>query len=189
MQLDYPRIWPYAIAGLAVLLVYRRFRRSFGRQPLRPVRMWIRIALLILLGCSLLPAAFKSGQFLLAELAGALAGLALGFWGARHTRYATYEGRLHYVPHTYTGVAVSLLFVGRLVYRGVEWYSQNGELGSAGAASPGIAPSMVRSPLTVALIFVVVGYYVCYYAMVLWTSKRISPEDLEAVPTPNAASG
>ena len=48
-------------------------------------------------------------------------------------------------------------------------------------------PPMVRSPLTVALIFVVVGYYVCYYAMVLWKSKRISPEDLEAVPTPTAA--
>jgi hypothetical protein len=92
MQLDYSRIWPYAIAGLAVLLIYRRFRRSFGRQPMRPVRMWIRIALLMLLRCSLLPAAFESGQFLLAELAGALAGLALGFWGARHTRYATYEG-------------------------------------------------------------------------------------------------
>ena len=185
MQLDYPRIWPYAIAGLAVLLIYRRFRRSFGRQPVRPARMWIRLALLILLGCSLLPAAFRSGQFLLAELAGALAGLALGFWGARHTRYATYEGQLHYVPHTYTGVAVSLLFIGRLVYRGVEWYAENGAPGGASA----VAPPMMKSPLTVGLIFAVVGYYVCYYAMVLWKSKRISPEDLEAVPTPTAASG
>jgi hypothetical protein len=190
MQDDYSRIWPYVIAGLAVLLIYRRFRRSFGRQPLRPVRMWIRIAVLILLGCSLLPYAFKSGQFLLAELAGAIAGIALGFWGARHTRYATYEGRLHYVPHTYTGVAVSLLFIGRLVYRIVEWYAENGALGGASAASQGIAPPpMMRSPLTVGLIFVVVGYYVCYYAMVLWKSKRISPEDLEAVPAPTAAPG
>jgi hypothetical protein len=189
MQVDYSRIWPIAIAGLAVLLIYRRFRRSFGRQPLSPVRMSIRIALLILLGCSLLPAALKSGQFLLAELAGTMAGMALGVWGARHTRYATYEGRLHYVPHTYTGVAVSLLFIGRLVYRIVEWYSENRALGGAVTASQGIAaPSMMRSPLTVGLIFVVVGYYVCYYAMVLWKSKRISPEDFEAVPTPSAAS-
>src|SRR5450432_3831284 len=146
MQTDYSRIWPYAIAGVAVLLIYRRFRRSFGRQPLRPVRMWIRIAVLILLACSLLPSAIKSGQFLLAELAGAVAGIALGFWGAHHTRYATYEGRLHYVPHTYTGVAVSLLFIGRLVYRGVEWYAQNGALGGASDAPPGIAsPPMMSS--------------------------------------------
>jgi hypothetical protein len=186
MQLDYSRIWPYAIAGLAVLLIYRRFRRSFGRQPVSPGRMWIRIAILILLACSLLPAALKSGQFLLAEVAGAMAGSAMGFWGARHTRYATYKGRLHYVPHTYTGVAVSLLFIGRLVYRGVEWYAQNGAPGGASAVTP---PPLMKSPLTVGLVFAVVGYYVCYYAMVLWKSKRISPEDLEAVPTPNAASG
>jgi hypothetical protein len=185
MQVDYSRIWPYAIAGIAVLLIYRRFRRSFGRQPIRPVRMWIRIVLLFVLSCSLLPFAFKSGQFLLAELAGATTGLALGFWGARHTRYATYEGRLHYVPHTYTGIAVSLLFIGRLVYRIVEWYAQNGA--PPGAAAVASAP-MMKSPLTVGLVFVVVGYYVCYYAMVLWKSNRISPEDLEATPAPAAAS-
>src|SRR5258708_3265773 len=190
MQLDYSRIWPYAIAGLAVLLIYRRFRRSFGRQPIRPIRMWIRIAVLLLLGSSLLPSALKSGQFLLAETAGAMTGLALGFWGARHTRYATYEGRLHYVPHTYTGIAVSLLFIGRLVYRIVEWYGGSGALGGALEASQGIGPPpMMRSPLTVGLIFVVVGYYACYYAKVLWKSKRISPEDLGAVPAPTAAPG
>jgi hypothetical protein len=190
MQVDYSRIWPYVIAGIAVLLIYRRFRRSFGRQPMRPARMWIRIVLLIVLSCSLLPLAFKSGQFLLAQLAGAIAGTALGFWGARHTRYATYQGRLHYVPHTYTGIAVSLLFIGRLVYRIVEWYGENRALGGALDASQGIAPPpIMRSPLTVGLIFVVVGYYVCYYAMVLWKSKRISPEDLEVDPTPTAAPG
>jgi len=190
MHDDYSRIWPYAIAGLAVLLIYRRFRRSFGRQPMRPVRMWIRIAVLILLGCSLLPYAFKSGQFLFAELAGAMAGMALGFWGARHTRYATYEGRLHYVPHTYAGVAVSLLFIGRMVYRVVEWYGENGAPGGPSTVPQGFAPPpMMKSPSTVGLIFVVVGYYVCYYAIVLWKSKRISPEDLEAVPAPTAARG
>src|SRR5450631_1788105 len=139
MEVDYSRIWPYVISGLAVVLIYRRFRRSFGRQPLRPGRMWIRIALLIVLACSLLPLAFKSGQFLLAECAGAAAGAALGIWGARHTRYAEIQGRLFYVPHTYTGVAVSLLFIGRLVYRIVEWYSQNRAAGGA-ATSAGIAP-------------------------------------------------
>jgi hypothetical protein len=188
MQVDHSRIWPYVIAGLAVLLIYRRFRRSFGRQPVRPARMWIRIALLILLGCSLVPSAFKSGQFLFAELAGALAGPALGFWGAKHTRFAVYEGRLHYVPHTYTGIAISLLFIGRLVYRFAEWYAVNGAPGSAIAASRAPEP-MMKSPLTVGLVFVVVGYYVCYYAMVLWKSKRISPEDLEAISAPTTAPG
>jgi hypothetical protein len=186
MQFDYSRIWPYVIAVLAVLLIYRRFRRSFGRQPIRPVRMNLRIVILLVLGCSLLPLALKSGQFLMTELAGLAAGIALGVWGAERTRYQSYNGHLHYVPHTYTGVAVSLLFVGRMVYRMVELYSMDRSSGSSGmeVASQGFPPpQMMRSPLTVGLLFAVIGYYVCYYGIVLWKSKRVSPEELELVST------
>lgn len=183
MQVDYPRVWPYVIALLAVLAIYRRFRRSFGRQRLRPVRMSVRIGILAVLGCSLLPVALKSGQFLAAEIAGMLAGTALGMWGAQRTRYRTYDGRLHYVPHTYTGVAVSLLLIGRLGYRLVELYSMRQTSGAVTETEGFALPAMVRTPFTVGLLFVVIGYYVCYYSMVLWKSKRISPEELEVVTT------
>jgi hypothetical protein len=46
---------------------------------------------------------------------------------------------------------------------------------------------MMQSPLTLGFLFVVVGYYVCYYSIVLWKSKRIGPEDLEAPSTSSAA--
>jgi hypothetical protein len=186
---DISRIWPYAIAIIAVFLIYRRLRRSFGRQPVSPVRMGIRIGLLLVLGASLLPAVLQGGEVLAAELGCVVAGAVLGLWGARHTRYITVEGRLHYVPHTITGVAVSLLFIGRLIYRLADVYSL--ERASRGTLDPGQAfasPALVRSPLTMGLLFVVVGYYVCYYSLVLWKSKRIGPEDLEAVRTSTAAS-
>jgi hypothetical protein len=185
---DISRIWPYAIAIIAVLLIYRRLRRSFGRQLVSPVRMGIRIGLLLVLGASLLPAALQGGEFLAAESAGVVGGVLLGVWGARHTRYVTVEGRLHYVPHTITGVAVSLLFIGRLIYRLVEVYSiERASGGRLDAGQAFASPAMVRSPLTMGLLFVVVGYYVCYYSLVLWKSKRIGPEDLEAVRTSTAA--
>jgi hypothetical protein len=41
---------------------------------------------------------------------------------------------------------------------------------------------MVRSPLTLGLLFVLIGYYVCYYSLVLWKSKQIKPEDIEVAP-------
>jgi hypothetical protein len=188
MPEDISRIWPYAIAIIAVFLIYRRLRRSFGRQIVSHGRMGIRIGLLLVLGASLLPAALQGAEFLAAELGGLVVGVVLGMWGARHTRYVTLEGRLHYVPHTITGVAVSLLFIGRLVYRLVEVYSI--ERASGGTLDPGQAfasPAMVKSPLTIGLLFVVVGYYVCYYSLVLWKSKRIGPEDLEAARTSTAA--
>jgi hypothetical protein len=192
MQIDYASIVPYAIAVLAVLLVYRRLRRSFGRQRLSPVRLGLRMALLLFLGCALLPATIRSGTSFAADVAGLVAGAALGLWGARRTRYERRDGQLFYVPHTVSGVAVSLLFVGRLVYRLVVLYSLNRDAGSAGIPADGLrefgSPAMFQSPFTVALLCVVIGYYVCYYGLVLWKSTRIGPEDLEVTGTPNAAS-
>jgi hypothetical protein len=184
VQTDFSQIGPPLFAVLVVFLVYRRLRRNFGRQPLRPVRMRVRIALLAIIGCALLPMALRSAQYLSAELGGLLAGIGLALWGAHRTRFQMVEGRLHYLPHTYTGIAVSLLFLGRLVYRLVQFYSiaHTGHDGVADNPAQAFAPgSMVRSPLTVAILYVLIGYYVCYYSLVLYKSKHLKPEDAEAV--------
>jgi hypothetical protein len=187
MQPDFSQLGPYVIAALVVFAVYRRLRRSFGRQPLRPRRMTIRIVLLAVIGCALMPAALRSGQFLAAELAGVALGIALGLWGAKRTRFLMSGERLHYVPHTYTGIAVSLLFLGRLAFRLVQVYSGSHPSQAAYAnAVPGADPaqglttgSMVQSPLTVGLLYVLIGYYLCYYGLVLWKSKHLKAEDIE----------
>jgi hypothetical protein len=190
VQPDFSQIGPYLIAALVVCAVYRRLRRSFGRQPLRPRRMTVRIVLLAVIGCALTPVAFRSAQFLTAELAGAALGIALGLWGAKRTRFLMSGERLHYVPHTYTGIAVSLLFLGRLAFRLVQVYSGSHPSHVAYAnAAPGADPaqafnsgSMVQSPLTVGLLCVLIGYYVCYYSLVLWKSKHLKAEDIESDP-------
>jgi hypothetical protein len=198
MQPDFSQIVPYLLAALVVFAIYRRLRRSFGRQVLSPKRMILRIALLAVVGCMLLPLGLRSGQFLTAELVGAALGIGLGLWGAERTRFQMYGDRMHYVPHTYTGIAVSLLFLGRLVFRIVQVYSGAGHLAdahvadahvaSAADASQAFVPAyMLRSPLTVGIFFVLAGYYLCYYSLVLWKSKHLKPEDIEtasAVPTP-----
>jgi hypothetical protein len=190
MQPDFSQIGPFLVAALVVFAVYRRFRRNFGRQPLRPARMTVRIVLLSLLICLLLPAALRSSDYLAAELAGAALGIGLGVWGARRTRFLMHGGRLHYVPHTYTGIAVSLLFLGRLAFRLVQVYGSargaqaaNAAMASAQAGDPSqaFAPaSMVRSPLTVGIFLVLAGYYLYYYGWVLWKSKHLEPSDIEA---------
>jgi hypothetical protein len=185
MQGDFSQIGPFLLAALVVFVIYRRFRRNFGRQLLSPGRMKYRVVILAVVGCLLLPTALRSGQYLAAIFAGAASGVGLALWGSERTRFVMYNERLHYVPHTYTGIAVSLLFLGRLVYRFAQVYS--GTHGSAGAHAvnaadplqPFAAASMVRSPLTVAIVFVLIGYYVCYYSWVLWKSKHLKPEDIE----------
>jgi hypothetical protein len=192
-----PRIFPFVLALLAVWLVYRRLRRTFGRQRVRPSRMIARLALLLIVGSSLLPAAFGAGRVAIADLVGLAAGVTLGVWGYGRTRFAMYEDRLHYIPHTYTGIAVSSLFIGRLVYRVVELAAANHPAAMdhiGGYSTQGVpSPEMMRSPFTGGSLFLVVGYYLFYYSAVLWKSKRISPEDLEgtvaSMPTPPKGEG
>jgi len=169
MNLDFSQIGAVLVAALLVYAVYRRFRRSFGQQPLLPLRMQLRILLLLIVGCLLLPSAFRSAAFLLAMLAGVAAGVALALWGAARTRFVRTADRLYYVPHTYTGMAVALLFTARLAYRLMQV--------SGSPAESSTAAALVRSPLTVGLYFALMGYYVCYYSAVLWKSKRISETD------------
>jgi hypothetical protein len=184
MQPDFSQIGPFLFAALVVFAIYRRFRRNFGRQELRPGRMTLRIVLLAAVCCALLPSALRGAQYLSAELAGAALGIALGAYGAARTRFMMYEGRLHYVPHTHTGIAVSLLFLGRLAFRVVQMYAGTPAIHNADPADPSLAfapASMVRSPLTVGIFFVLAGYYTWYYGWVLWKSKHLDAEDIEAV--------
>lgn len=181
MKFDFSQIVPFLIALLVLFVIYRRLRRSFGQQLLRPVRMQVRIGLLLVIGCLLLPVAFRSAAFGAAALAGIAAGVALAMWGAAHTQFLRVSGRLYYVPHTYTGIAVSFLFLGRLVYRLIQVYGNLDAVPGAGtdAANPAMGPAgMLQSPLTLSLYFVLMGYYVCYYSMVLFKSKRAVAEEL-----------
>jgi hypothetical protein len=156
------------VAALLIFAVYRRLRRSFGRQRLRPVSMQVRMGLMLVIGGLLASTARLGPPYVEAIAAGLLAGIALAIWGASQTRFEREGAELYYVPHTYTGIAVSMLFVGRLAYRFVLGYGQtSGQTTLAGT---------LNSPLTVGLFFVLVGYYVCYYSLVLRSSRGIRAE-------------
>ncbi|HEX4153770.1 MAG TPA: hypothetical protein VHY75_16305 [Steroidobacteraceae bacterium] len=174
-------------AVLAGWMIYRRFRRNFGRQLLRPRRIAVRMLLLVLLTVSLLPAALRAGAYLRAEAMGAAVGVALALWGASRTRFVKDGDRLFYIPHSYTGVAVSALVLARLVYRLVELYSAGG-LPVPGTEPPDVRGAMVKTPLTLGLLFVLTGYYLCYYGRVLWKSRRLTAADIEASAPPEGGA-
>jgi hypothetical protein len=185
MTPDHPQIWPWIFAVLIPLMIYRRLRRSFGRQLLRPTRMTVRMIILGVLGASLVPVMIRDLNFALAGILGVGLGIGLALWGASRTRFLTQEGQLYYVPHTYAGIVVSLLVIGRLAYRLSQVYSTRG---FAHADPPGAGSAqLVQSPLTVGILCVLIGYYVCYYGWLLWKPKHVTPADAEPVAAASAA--
>lgn len=162
-----PRITPYLIAALVVWGVYRRLRRSFGRQRVRERLMWIRIGILtaiaVVAGAHAIITAHDVSA-LAALVAGIAGGAALGYVGLQHTKFEVQPDGRFYTPHTYIGVAVSALFLGRLLYRFLTVY--DGAL-----PNQGFAASYQANPTTLAVFGALVGYYVFYYLGVLQRTR------------------
>ena len=106
--------------------------------------------------------------------------MALGFWGAARTRFIEAEGQRYYIPHTYTGLIVTLIVVGRLVYRLSLGFGQGHADGMTGAHAG--AAAAVQTPLTLAALYLLIGYYVCYLVRVLAKSKHPTAADFESPP-------
>lgn len=159
-------IAPILIAAVIGLRLYVRMRRSFGRQRVQPRRMTARITIFAVLGALLLLITRAAVPAVAALLAGCACGAALGILGLRHTRFeSTSEGRF-YTPHTYIGLAVTVLFVARIAYDFLLLYH------GAPPTTGGPMALPHESPLTLAASGAFIAYYLTYYAGVLRKSAQ-----------------
>ncbi len=162
-------VTPYLIAALILWGLYRRLRRSFGRQRVRDRLMWTRIGILTLAAVFIGVQIARDFDVLGALLAGIASGAVLGYFGLRHTKFeVTPEGRF-YTPHAYIGVAVTALFVGRILYDYLGM-SSNGMMPGA-AAGRDLAAFYRDNPFTLVAFGAVVGYYLLYYVGVLQRTR------------------
>jgi hypothetical protein len=144
-----PSLSPVLLTTALGFAYYRRIRSNFGRQPWRPTRTAVRMALLSLLLVSLLFAAWFVPQAGLAVSAGLAVGALLGWLALRHTQVEIANGLRYYTPNPWIGGALSLLLVGRLAWR------MGSGVFSGGAAQFG----QNASPLTLGIATTLVAYY------------------------------
>jgi hypothetical protein len=146
--------------------VYSRVRRMVGRQRLSTYRPWLTVTLFPLLLALLSLGALRDTLVLAYLVAGIAAGVGLGLYGLRLTRYEVTPQGLFYTPNAHLGIALSLLMLGRIGYRVLQVTVLDPGL----AAHPG---DFARSPVTLAIFGTLAGYYVCYAVGLLrWRAEQ-----------------
>ena len=171
------------LASLAVLvpvmglLVWRRVRSQFGRQPIRRGRMLVRIAIFALLGVLMALFGLRHPPLLEGLLGGVVMGIVLGMVGLRLTRFERRaDGGDGYIPNPWIGAVLTALLVGRLAWRFAVVMPQ------MATVEPGVpgAPALGYSPLTMLVFGLLVGYYVAYFSGLLVHHRRF--ERAQAAP-------
>jgi hypothetical protein len=166
MQMPGANVLPFLVLiPLIVWRLYSRIRRSIGRQTLSKVRPWITLGvfplLIVLLGWSA-----HARPTLLWALAGGIAGgVALGVYGISKTKFEVTPQGMFYTPNAHIGIALSVLFVGRVIYRMVTLYSMDPLAQQA-------LGDFAASPLTLGIFGLLAGYYVAYaVGLVRWRAS------------------
>ncbi len=155
-----------AVTAIVAFGVYRRVRRNIGRQILTAPRQYVRMGLITVL-CLVLTFLHPLQPLAVAYIgSGLLVGAAIGWFALRHTEFAATPEGYFYTPHLYIGIAVTALFVGRLLYRVVLAYD------AMANAAAGTRPAPDNNPLTLGILFLTASYYIVYCTGLLrWLSK------------------
>jgi hypothetical protein len=155
-------VFPILLGCLFIWGGYRRVRRNIGQQPLHPRRALTSITILSVISVAIIYLSLADARLLLGFGGGLLPGALLGLLGLRLTRFETNASGHFYTPNTHIGIALSALFVGRMVYRLVV-------LGGTAAAQNHAPP--FQSPLTLLILGLTVAYYLVYQTGLLLHSR------------------
>ncbi|NRR33483.1 hypothetical protein HSX11_25235 [Oxalobacteraceae bacterium] len=161
---------------LLVWRIYSRLKKLMGRNP---STLWHHYAAAVLLPLALGVLAAQllgSPLGLLALLLGAGAGAGLGWWNMKLSRLENTREGFFYTPNLQLGMLVSLLFIGRLLYRGFELYLQMHE------GTPLPPGEFHQSPLTVLPFAALAAFYACYHLLLLRWRRGQKP--LAPLPQP-----
>ena len=99
--------------------------------------------------------------------AGVLAGGWLGVLGIKLSRFEQVGKDYYFTQHRYLGLAITMLFIARLLYRGMEIYL------NTRLDVPVPPPPFGQSPLTMAAYGMVTGYYTAYaWGLLRWRQRN-----------------
>jgi len=153
-------------ATLAIMLpllgwsFYRRIKRNISRQRLRLSRVILSLVIFSVLLLAFTAQAVPQPKLLAGILGGLATGIPLAFLGLKLTRFDFSESGHYYTPNLYLGMSLSLILVGRIIYRVLVLSARLPSIGNP-------PPHFMQSALTLYLFSLTAGYYLTYYVGVL----------------------
>jgi hypothetical protein len=158
-----------AVIPLVMWRMYSRMKRLIGRQLSRPWRHWAAVLFIpLLLAVSGLFAA-QEPLALAGLVGGIMAGAALAVYGLHLTRFEKTNEGMFYTPNSQIGIGLTVLFVGRLMFR----FAQLAMAG--GVAQPGADAAFARQPLTLLIFGLLFAYYLTYASGLLrWRAGKLA---------------
>lgn len=156
MAVGAPNLVPLlVVVPLLVWRMYSRVKRNIGRQKLGKYRPWVTLTLFPVILILISLGAFQHPVRLLGMAAGLAVGAVLGVFGTRHTKFENTPEGIFYTPNAHIGIALSVIFGARIVYRMFQLYSMD----SFSQPNPA---DFASSPLTLAIFGLLAGYYMTY---------------------------
>jgi hypothetical protein len=149
------------LAPLVVWRMYSRIKRLTTRQRSAIWRHRTTLVFFPLLVLALGVASALSNPIAIAGLvAGLPVGIVLGRIAIGKTRFEQADNDFYFIPYGPIGMAVGLLFIGRMAWRGYDFYVH------------GASHDMVASPLTLLVFGVLAGYYTSYaFGLLAWRKR------------------
>jgi hypothetical protein len=160
-----------ALIALVPLLIWRihsRLKHQMTRQ--RSILSRHYTGLFVFVVMILIPASELGDRpFQLAALAaGAIAGIALGAYGVRRTRFEDTPEGYFFTPPSRMGILVAMLLVARVVYLGIEIYMNQG------SSRPN--PRFTDSPITMLCLGLTAAYFATFSAALMRWRQRMRKE-------------
>jgi hypothetical protein len=157
-----------ALVPLLVWRIYSRLKNQMTRQ--RSIMSRHYTGVLVFDALILVPlTALGDRPFQLAALAaGAIAGIALGTYGLRHTRFEDTSEGYFFTPPSRMGILVAMLLVARVIYLGIEIYMNQG--------SNRPNPRFTDSPITMLCLGVTAAYFATFSVGLMRWRQRMRKE-------------
>lgn len=153
------------LTPLVLWRMYSRIKRLTTRQRSKTWRHRTTLVFFPLLVLALAVASVMSHPIALAGLAAGLpVGAVLGRIAIGKTRFEQSGDAWYFTPNAPIGMVVAVLFMGRMAWRGYEFYVH------------GATHDMVASPLTLLIFGVLAGYYTSYaLGLLAWRKRTAIP--------------